>query len=165
MESSIVWQSLATMSQHLLARLPYVLVGAIVLAAFYLGGRFARRLLLAAGEHTRFDPILARLLGSLAVWLAMVLGLLVAAVVVFPTFRPGDLVAGLGISSIAIGFAFKDILQNWMAGVFILWRRPFQVGDQIQTKDHEGTVENINVRSTVLKTYDGERVVVPNSDV
>jgi len=89
----------------------------------------------------------------------------VAAVIVFPAFKPGDLIAGLGITSIAIGFAFKDILQNWLAGVFILWRRPFQVGDEIRTKGHEGTVEQIAVRSTMLKTYDGERVVVPNSEV
>jgi small-conductance mechanosensitive channel len=108
---------------------------------------------------------LAELLGGLAVWIFSILGLLLAAVVIFPTFKPGDLLAGLGITLVAIGFAFKDILQNWLAGVFILWRRPFQIGDQIRTQEHEGTVEDINVRSMMLKTYDGERVVVPNSDV
>lgn len=165
MESGVIWESLSSMGQHLLSRLPYIAIGLIVLVAFYVGGRLVRRVLLAAGRHTALDPILARLLGSLVVWLSLVLGLMVAAVVIFPTFRPGDLVAGLGITSVAIGFAFKDILQNWLAGVFILWRRPFHVGDQIRTKEHEGTVENINVRATLLKTYDGERVVVPNSDV
>jgi small conductance mechanosensitive channel len=109
--------------------------------------------------------MLADLLGRLASAVIAMLGLLIAAVIIFPTFKPGDLLAGLGITSIAIGFAFKDILQNWLAGVFILWRRPFHVGDQIRTKEYEGTVEEINVRSTILKTYDGERVVVPNSDV
>ena len=118
-----------------------------------------------AGARTQLDPLLARLLGSLASVAMSALGLLIAAVVVFPTFRPGDLLAGLGITSVALGFAFKDILQNWLAGVFILWRRPFQIGDEIRTRDHEGRVEEINVRATVLRTFDGERLVVPNSDV
>lgn len=52
--------------------------------------------------------------------------------IIFPTFRPSDLVAGLGITSVAIGFAFKDVLQNFFAGVLILWRKPFIVGDQIR---------------------------------
>lgn len=164
-EQSIFWQSLSTMGETLLARAPYLLIGAALLLVFWIAGRVVRRVLLVAGARTQFDRLLAELLGGLAAWIFIILGLLVAAVVVFPTFKPGDLLAGLGITSVAIGFAFKDILQNWMAGVFILWRRPFQIGDQIQTKAHEGTVEDINVRSTVLKTYDGERVVVPNSDV
>lgn len=153
------------MWEKLLARTPYMVVGAALTMIFYVAGRIVRRVLLVAGARTQFDPLLAELLGGLAVWIFSILGLLLAAVVIFPTFRPGDLLAGLGITSVAIGFAFKDILQNWLAGVFILWRRPFQIGDQIRTKEHEGTVEDINVRSTRLKTYDGERVVVPNSDV
>lgn len=79
--------------------------------------------------------------------------------------RPGDLIAGLGVSSVAIGFAFKDILQNWLAGVLILLRQPFSVDDQIRVSDYEGTVERIESRSTILKTYDGQRVVIPNSDI
>jgi len=164
-ERSVLWQSAALIGETLLARTPYIVIGGLVLFLFYIAGRIVRRVLLVAGRRTQFDPLLANLLGGLAVWVFLVLGLLVAAVVIFPTFRPGDLLAGLGITSVAIGFAFKDILQNWLAGVFILWRRPFQVGDQIRTREHEGTVENITVRSTLLKTYDGERVVVPNSDV
>jgi small-conductance mechanosensitive channel len=164
-EHSILWQSLALMGEKLVTRTPYLLIGAVLLLLSYIAGRTVRRLLRLAGAKTQFDPLLAELLGGLAVWISVILGLLVAAVVIFPTFRPGDLLAGLGITSVAIGFAFKDILQNWLAGVFILWRRPFQVGDQIRTKEHEGTVESINVRSTMLKTYDGERVVVPNSGV
>jgi small-conductance mechanosensitive channel len=119
----------------------------------------------AAGARTRLDARLADLFGTLASGVITVLGLFVAAVVVFPTFRFGDLVAGLGITSVAVGFAFKDILQNFFAGVLILMRRPFVVGDQIRSKEHEGTVEEITTRSTRLKTYDGERVVIPNGDV
>jgi small-conductance mechanosensitive channel len=66
---------------------------------------------------------------------------------------------------VAVGFAFKDVLQNFFAGVLILLRKPFVVGDQIRVKEWEGSVEEITTRSTRLKTYDGERVVIPNGDV
>jgi small-conductance mechanosensitive channel len=153
------------MAEAFLARLPYIAVGVLVWLVFYIAGRIVRGAFRLAGDRTRLDPILARLLGRLAALALSFLGLLIGAVVVFPTFRPGDLVAGLGITSIALGFAFKDILQNWLAGVFILWRRPFHIGDEIRTRDHEGKVEAINVRSTVIRTYDGERVIVPNAEV
>ncbi len=78
---------------------------------------------------------------------------------------PGDLVAGLGITSVAIGFAFKDVLQNFFAGILILWRKPFVVGDQIKFREFEGAIEEINVRSTRIKTFDGERAVIPNGDI
>lgn len=162
---SRILEPIQEMGEALLDRGPHILVGLIVFLLFVLAGRAARRIGVWLGRRSRIDPALATLLGGLLSAVLIVLGLFVAAVIVFPAFKPGDLVAGLGITSVAIGFAFKDILQNWLAGVFILWRRPFQVGDEIRTKGHEGIVEQIAVRSTLLKTYDGERVVVPNSDV
>jgi small conductance mechanosensitive channel len=164
-DSAVILASIEAMIEGLLARFPYVVVGLIVWLLFFIAGRIVRGTMRLAGDRTQLDPLLARLLGSLASVALSILGLLIAAVVVFPTFRPGDLLAGLGITSVALGFAFKDILQNWLAGVFILWRRPFHIGDEIRTRDYEGRVESINVRSTILRTYAGERLVVPNSDV
>ncbi len=161
----IVWRTFASLGASFLERLPYILIGLIVFGIFYIAGRILRRVVHAAGERTRLDVTLADLLGRIASFAIMVLGLFVAAVIMFPAFEPGDLIAGLGITSVAIGFAFKDVLQNFFAGILILWRRPFVVGDQIRSKDYEGTVEEINVRSTKLKTYDGERAVLPNGEV
>jgi small conductance mechanosensitive channel len=161
----MVWTTLVDLGQSFLARLPILLVGVIVFVLFIIAGQIAKHALLATARRTRLNLALAHLLGRLASAATMVLGLFVAAVVVFPAFKPGDLVAGLGITSIAIGFAFKDILQNFLAGVLILWRQPFRVGDQIRTGEFEGTVEEINTRATRLKTYDGELVNVPNGDV
>lgn len=161
----VVWQTLAGIGASFLGRLPYIIIGLIVFVFFMLIGRVVKRVILTAGERTRLDVTLADLLGRLTSAVLIILGLFVAAVVIFPTFRPGDLIAGLGITSVAIGFAFKDVLQNFFAGILILWRRPFIVGDQIMVNGYEGTVEEITVRSTRLKTYDGERAVLPNGDV
>ncbi|MNS71860.1 Small-conductance mechanosensitive channel [compost metagenome] len=95
----------------------------------------------------------------------VLMGVLIAAVVLFPSVKPADVLAFLGLGSVAVGFAFKDIFQNFMAGLLILFRRPFRLGDQIRSGELEGTVEDINLRATIIKTYDGERVIIPNSDV
>jgi small-conductance mechanosensitive channel len=75
------------------------------------------------------------------------------------------LVQLLGISGVAIGFAFRDILQNFLAGILILLTEPFHIDDQIVFKDFEGTVENIQTRATTIRTYDGRRIVIPNSEL
>jgi small-conductance mechanosensitive channel len=164
-DPDIVWQVFSQLFVRLIAHLPYLILGALVFVLFLIGARLIKRILIAAGRRTRLDLTLADLLGRLASAFTIILGLFVAAVVIFPTFNPGDLIAGLGITSVAIGFAFKDVLQNFFAGILILWRRPFIVGDEIKVGSYEGTVEEITTRSTRVKTYDGERAVLPNGDV
>ena len=160
-----LWRSLQSFWTSFLKQVPYIVVGLLVFALFLLIARLVSRAIAAAGQRTRLHNNLAQVLSRLASATVTILGLFVAAVVVFPAFKPGDLITGLGITSVAIGFAFKDILQNFFAGLLILWRQPFTVGDQIRSGEFEGTVEEINIRSTLLKTYDGERAVLPNGDV
>lgn len=157
--------ALVSLWNSVVARMPVVGIGLLVFLAFVLVAKLVRWALSAAGARTRLDPALVILLGRLAGAAVVVLGFFVAAVVVFPAFKPGDLIAGLGITSIALGFALKDVLQNFVAGVLLLWRRPFRVGDQIRTGQHEGTVERLDIRSTRIRTYDDELIVVPNGDV
>lgn len=85
--------------------------------------------------------------------------------IIAPSVNPAKLLTSLGIGGVALGFAFKDILQNLMAGLLILLREPFRIGDQIISGDYEGTVESIETRATMIKTYDGRRVVIPNSQI
>ncbi|WP_229755789.1 mechanosensitive ion channel family protein, partial [Deinococcus soli (ex Cha et al. 2016)] len=104
------------------------------------------------------EPILTR-------FQTLALGVLVALTVVFPTLTAASLFGALGVRGVAIGFAFKDIFQNLLAGLLILITRPFRIGDQIVSGEHEGTVEDIQVRATLLHTYDNRRVVIPNSEL
>ncbi|AOW99709.1 mechanosensitive ion channel protein MscS [Moorena producens PAL-8-15-08-1] len=97
-----------------------------------------------------------------AVW---VIGILVASVIAFPGLRLGDIVATLGLTSVAIGFAFQDIFKNFLAGVLLLLQEPFRINDQVIIGDYEGTVEQIDIRTTKIRTYQGERVILPNSTV
>ena len=69
----------------------------------------------------------------------------------------------LGLSAFLVGFAFKDIAENSLAGVMLAFNRPFNVNDSIQVKDHMGRVMELNLRTTRIKTYDGKDIYVPNS--
>lgn len=144
--------------------LPNLAVAVGVLVLIYGLGMAARWGVIAWGRR-RGRENLGEVLGGFVKWAVVGLGILIAMTIVFPSVRPVDLLAGLGVGSVAIGFAFKDILQNWLAGLLLLIRQPFQVGDQVVIKGFEGTVERIERRSTDLRTYDGRRVLIPNSDV
>ena len=95
----------------------------------------------------------------------ILLGFLVDFSVVAPSFQAGDLIKILGISGVAIGFACQNILQNFLAGMLLLWAEPFRLGDEIKVDNHEGAVEEIQTRATIIKTYDGRRIVIPNADL
>ena len=144
--------------------LPNIALALVVLVIAFFAGRLLRRLIQrrSAGRSRKTS---ARCWAASSIGWCSLLGFLLAATIVIPSLKPGDLIAGLGVSSVAIGFAFKDILQNWLAGLLILLRQPFEIGDQIEVNGHEGTVERIETRATIIKTYDGQRIVVPNSDI
>ena len=144
--------------------IPNIVVALVVIAVFYGLGYLARKLVMRRTTRSQRDN-LGDVLGGLVRWVIIVLGFLLGATIVIPSLNPGDLIAGLGVSSVAIGFAFKDILQNWLAGLLILLRQPFETHDQIEVNGYEGTVERIETRATIIKTYDGQRVVIPNSDI
>jgi small conductance mechanosensitive channel len=138
---------------------------ALMVFLLFLGVAWAARSAVFRFFHHRRRPDLAALLAGFARWSIIALGLLVVATIVFPSVKPADVLATLGVGSIVIGFAFKDILQNWLAGFLILLRQPFRQGDQIVVGNHEGTVERIEARATLIRTYDGKRVIIPNSSV
>ena len=146
-------------------RMPHLLVAIAVFLVFYLAARLVRAsvgrvLVRRNGLHDA-----ALVVGRLGFGLIWLLGLLVALVIAVPGFTPGQLVNVLGLSSVAIGFAFRDILQNFLAGILLLLSRPFRAGDQIVSGQYEGTVEEIQTRATFLRTYDGRRVVIPNASL
>lgn len=99
---------------------------------------------------------------KVAVW---VVGLLIAATIVFPNLTPTSLLAGLGLGSVAVGLAFKDIFENFLAGFLILLRKPMRIGDDIDCEGLSGRVEQITIRDTFLRKRSGELVLVPNSHI
>jgi small conductance mechanosensitive channel len=157
--------SVGKMVDGFFALLPNLIIGVVV---FFVGLQVAsllERLSISVARRARLDETLSQALGSLTKFFTTVMGFLIAATIVIPSFQPGHLIAGLGVTSVAVGFAFKDILQNFFAGLLLLWQKPFKIGDQIKTKEFEGTVQMIDIRSTRIITHSGELVVLPNGDI
>ncbi|WP_299616346.1 mechanosensitive ion channel family protein [uncultured Tateyamaria sp.] len=113
--------------------------------------------------HLRRNLIdVLRLLVGTALWLT---GSLIALTIVFPTITPGRALTTLGLGSVAIGFAFKDTFENFLAGILILLREPFQIDDHVECDGAEGQVEAITIRDTHIRQTDGQLVVVPNAQL
>ena len=147
------------------ALLPSIVIALVVFVVFVLLGRGARAVVHRFAHRSRKHRNYGLVLGRLAQGLMFVLGVMVASVIVFPNFTPADLIQFLGIGSVAIGFAFRDVLQNYLAGVLLLLTEPFRIGDQIVFGAFEGTVEDIQTRATFVRTYDGRRIVIPNGEL
>jgi small-conductance mechanosensitive channel len=167
LEASITaaWEKIQGMIDGLIVMLPNLVLALIVFVLFVLVARFIRNLVRRVTRNRRNARNLGLVLGRLAQGSIILIGLFVALSIVLPSFKAGDLIQLLGISSVAIGFAFRDILQNFLAGILILLTEPFQIDDQIVFKEFEGTVENIQTRATTIRTYDGRRIVIPNSEL
>jgi small conductance mechanosensitive channel len=164
-EISAVWDKIQSMIDGFIVLLPNMVLALIVFAIFFFVGRAIKRAVRRLTRNRRQARNLGLVLGRLAQGITVLIGLFVALSIVIPTFRAGDLVQLLGISGVAIGFAFRDILQNFLAGILILLTEPFQIDDQIVFKNFEGTVENIETRATTIRTYDGRRIVIPNAEL
>jgi len=157
------WESAHHMADSFFARLPALVLGVVVFLLFYVLSILVSRII-----HTttrKYRPNLGVLFARLTGAATILLGFLVAFSVVAPSFQASDLIKILGIGGVAIGFAFQNILQNFLAGLLLLWAEPFRIGDEIKLDNFEGSVEEIQTRATFIKTYDGRRVVIPNADL
>ncbi|MEL7333848.1 MAG: mechanosensitive ion channel family protein [Cyanobacteria bacterium J06560_2] len=168
MDEPVSISSLSEQASSLLsgfvAMLPSLVLGVLVFVVFWIVGK-AIRTFIRKRTRDRDTRNVGLVFGRLLQGALVIIGFLIAAVIIFPSFEPADVLASLGIGGVAIGFAFKDILQNFLAGILILLTEPFQLDDQIIFGDFEGTVEHIQTRATTIRTYDGRRVVIPNAEL
>lgn len=160
---NVALERVQTIGRDVVAALPNVLIALVVLLGFWLVAGVVRGLIQRVWGSREGN--LGRLFGRLASGSILVLGVLVGLTIVFPSVTPASLFSLLGVGGVAIGFAFRDILQNLLAGILLLLTRPFRIGDQIVVGDAEGTVEDIQVRATIIRTYDNLQVVIPNTQL
>ena len=101
-----------------------------------------------------------QMIASVGIW---ILGILIAMTITFPSMTPAKILTALGLGSVAIGFAFKDVFENFLAGILILLREPFRLGDYVESNGIDGQIEEITVRDTHIRQTDGQLVVMPNA--
>lgn len=150
---------------EVLSMLPDMILALLVLVLFILAASFARslarRVALRRLTHQGAALLLARLVHTCIV----VLGFLIAISIVAPSFQASDLIKILGVGTVAIGFAFQNILQNFLAGILLLMQEPFRLGDLISVTGIEGSVSDIQARATIVKTKEGRDVIIPNATI
>lgn len=159
---AIAYQRLNALGVTAMRLLPNLVIGLLVFLLFLFAAGLARKLVQRVNAR-KYHQNLVLVLGRMSQWSIGLLGLLLAITIAFPSFTPADLISALGITGIAIGFAFKDIFENFLAGILILLTEPFRIGDEIVFGSYEGTVDQIETRATKIRTYDGRLVVIPNS--
>lgn len=140
-----------------------VVLGVAVFAVTLMLAIVVRRVMIRTLDRGDSDRHTGRLVGRL-VGVVIVIGGTVYALEL-AGLRVGPMLGALGIGGIALAFAAQDILSNFVAGVLLQVRRPFRVGDEIGSGDHEGRVEDVNLRTVRIKTYDGVTVYLPNAEV
>ncbi|MGB3669212.1 MAG: mechanosensitive ion channel family protein, partial [Phormidesmis sp.] len=145
--------------------LPAVVLAIVVLILTRSAAQLVRRGVGKVGQRAFKSLSLQSLLMQAGYTLTWVAGILLACIIAFPDVGVSELVGLLGLGSVAIGFAFQDIFKNFLAGILLLLQEPFSLGDQIIVDGYEGTVAEIALRSTQIRTYQGELVVMPNSIV
>lgn len=159
----ILFRRVQELTAEFIRLLPQLSIAIIVLAATFILARFARQFAERLLGRTELRGTLVNLFETLISVLIWLIGLLISASIVFPGVTPANILAVLGLGSVAVGFAFKDIFENFLAGVLIMLRKQMRIGDVIECEDLEGRVEMISLRDTHLRHLTGELVIVPNA--
>lgn len=164
-ELDLLMGKLTGMYKTMIKALPRLAIVVVMLLLTWLLASAMSRAFNWGMRRADLDKSLRELFAQIGYGLIWVVGVFASATVLFPSLTPGKFVAALGVGSVAIGFAFKDIFQNFFAGVLILWRFPFSVGDYLRHDGVIGCVEEITIRSTFLRTPDGRLLIVPNAEL
>ena len=149
--------------QSVMLFIPKLIVAVIIFLVTLYVARLGFRLVGSALTRRRVDPELKLLLSRIVQIAIIVIGIIWALATV--EFDVTGFVAGLGIIGFTVGFALKDIAENFVAGVLLLVQQPFDIGDAIEAGGFSGTVTSIEIRSTTIRTFDGLLVIVPNAQV
>ena len=159
----VIFDAATALVQGFLANLPQIGIAVIVVLLTPVIGSILRSIISNLMARAKVRPALITLATNMVGIATWIVGVAIAIIIVFPSVTPAQFIAGLGLTSVAIGFAFKDVFENFLAGVIILAREKMQIGDVIECEGVYGRIENIWIRETHVRRVDGELVIVPNA--
>ena len=140
--------------------MPRIIGVVVILVAFFILAKIVKRIIFSAAERLKLDSNLTSLLARTSNITLMIFGFITALGTL--GINVSALVAGLGLTGFALGYAMKDTISNLLSGVLILLYRPFEKGNCIKISGYEGTVISIDLRYTELDS-EGNKVLIPNS--
>ncbi len=148
--------------ESIIVMLPNFVAALIVLIIFYLASRYLRKLGFGIMRRITKNKAINKLTASLIFLIVFIIGLFIALRIVNLDETVTSLLAGLGIAGLALGFAFKDIASNFIAGIYMAIKSPINIGDVLEYQDVFGIVKEIGLRSSSIHTWQGQDVVIPN---
>lgn len=151
-------------SRESAAQTPQVVAGVVAFLIFLLLALVVRLGLRVALGRVPMAPRIRILVARLAFFVMLVAGG-IAFLVVATEARLGQVLTGFGLLSVALGFALKSPLENMLSGILTILFSPFRIGDEIEVNEYAGRVETISIHDTIIRTFDGKRVAIPNVDV
>ncbi|MBO3270919.1 MULTISPECIES: mechanosensitive ion channel family protein [Hymenobacter] len=156
---------LATYWKQFLYLSPKLIIALLIVVVALVVANRASKLLGARVRNHSDDLLLADFLIQFSKWVLVLAGFLLALQVIGFSGVVTGLLSAAGLSAFIVGFAFKDIAENFLAGVILAFNRPFQIHDTVEVKGLQGHVEALNLRTTIIRTFDGKHIYLPNSVV
>lgn len=150
------WNRLVDMLPNLVTAIVFLVV--FIIIGYYVGKLFER-----ANKKRWKDPIAISFTGQVVKWAFYLLGLISAFYIMGWSKLADSVLAGAGISAIIFGFAFKDIAENFLAGILLAVRRPFNAGNIIEVDGFKGTVRGLDLRVTHIRNIEGKDIFIPNA--
>jgi len=139
---------------------PRVIEIVVIFVVFFILAKIIKRIIISAAKRLKFDGNLTSLLARTSNITLIIFGFVTALGTL--GVNVSAIVAGLGLTGFALGFALKDTISNLISGVLILLYRPFEIGNRIKISGYEGIVITIDLRYTELDS-EGNKVLIPNS--
>ena len=163
--SDLMFDKLTNWVEALIKLLPNIVLAAVVMVLGFYIAKFIRRIASKISSKFSSNLTLNRLFSTIVY--VTFLGIVIFTVLSILKLDKAvtSILAGAGILGLALAFAFQDIATNFMSGIFISFRKPIKVGDIVKLKDYMGKVVEINLRDTIVETFQGKTVIIPNKEV
>lgn len=161
----IIFKSFQEEWQNLLRIFPRLIIAMLILLISIWLGRLLGRVLMRFIEKGDFSQTHKKFFQALTSWIVGLFGLILALNLLGLRGFAASLVASGGMTAIVLGFAFREIGENFLAGIVLAFQRPFEVGDFIQSEDLQGSVKGIEIRYTHIRTVDGRDIFIPSSQI
>jgi small conductance mechanosensitive channel len=162
---NIVEDKLVRWVLFIIRMLPNFLLAIIVMALFIILARFVKKLVTRITHRISKSESISGLTSAIIYTIIVIVGIMVSLNILKLDKAVTSLLAGVGIIGLALGFAFQDLTANFISGAFIAFKRPFDVGHVVETNGFIGTIEDIQLRATRMKTFAGLHVMIPNKDI
>ncbi len=163
--TEIFFDKLAAWWVALIANLPNIIVAALVAVAFYFLAKFIRKFISRYIPRVLGKHSVNSLFSNIAYTVVLIFGLFITLSILNLNQAVTSLLAGAGILGLVLGFAFQDLSANFISGIFIALKRPFDVGQTIETNGFIGNVEEIQLRTTTIRTFQGLHLMIPNKEI